>query len=545
MRSPDLNNKASADLGRLTSAVFTPSNSVWQIPLVGLSNTITDPWGVNITTDNKTSPYTIAVSNAKPSTLNNGSEIQPGLLTIGDDSVKANTLELGADTSKKEITVGNNSHLNISTSSDSVGNTSTPTVPFGLNLGYQGTWNGSLVLGGDYDANRVTTGVWNLLNESANGNSTFLTSGQQTLSTVHLKFRSINTSTEADETYSAVINLNDDAITLPSQAGIGICAAGFSIVLNTISGATKKAGNVTIDFPSNLTTSSGRCTTDNETSSNTITLGRPFFQAAYIYTDKQGQLWVNPAHQHNFPPKSLKFDSTQSLHTSTSPSSGPSGPGDWNKHTQRILLGTLGALFAVFMILTIILCLLHDRRRKQKQRKQAQQEMNKLHIQVVRDKIDEDVISLDEPSRRPPLAHMEPVSVFESDDESGPTVLKRTKTFLRGLKGGRKERDIGERDPSFDKRVVVEGGRVSYRDSGNDGFEESSWGHDHTMPQARNSASDDGFEEVQWSSTHTSPTPQARYSGDVGFEEASAWGHSHTVPQGGGVGYGDYRGRQF
>lgn len=69
----------------------------------------------------------------------------------------------------------------------------------------------------------------------------------------------------------------------------------------------------------------------------------------------------------------------------------------------------------------------------------------------MRDKVDEDMITMDTISLdearglRPPPSPMrfvEPVSVWESDDESGPGVAKRTKALLKkGLKG----RETGRR----------------------------------------------------------------------------------------------------
>lgn len=474
---------AAADPGPITSADLGPTNKVWQIPLVGLPDNIADPWGINTTVNGKTSPYIIVVSDTTPAAVSGSTEIQPGLLTIGGNNIGTNVLELGSN-SQEKIILGSNSHINISTSSDSIGKISTPTVPFGLNLGHNENWNGSLVLGGDYDANRVTSGVWNLVNESANGNSTFLTSGQQSLSTVTLKFKSTNSSTEAVETYNAIIDLNSDAIALPTNAGIGLCEAGFSIVLKTISGQTKNAENVTIAIPADLTSPSGRCNIDNDNSS--ITLGRPFFQAAYVYVDTKGELWFNPAHQTNLPPNPSPFNSTQTLHTSAAALGSGSSSSSWNQHTQDIVLGTIGGVIGVIVILSSILCVLHQRRNKKTQQRHAQQEIDKLQIKVLRDKIEEDTISLDKPSRLPPptpVRPVEPVSVFESDDEGGPTVLKRTKTFLKSFKGSGRRRGDAEKNEGFDKRVIVQAGRVSPRNSRSDGFEDTAWGHDHVIPR--------------------------------------------------------------
>lgn len=84
-------------------------------------------------------------------------------------------------------------------------------------------------------------------------------------------------------------------------------------------------------------------------------------------------------------------------------------------------------------------------------------------------------------SRTPPqrpAPFVEPVSVFESDDE-GANVMKRAKTALRkSMKGKPKEKR--SKIAEFDRRIVIGGGRVSPRVSRNV-FEDIARGHDHRV----------------------------------------------------------------
>jgi hypothetical protein len=126
-------------------------------------------------------------------------------------------------------------------------NDTAPTVPFGLNLRHNGTWDGSLILGGSnvgasYDANRVANGSWAIVPESTNGSGTFLQTGKQQLtnitiqqynrSTVKVSHAPFDGANPLDEpaTYSAVLDINQDAIILPG--GLNFCGtSNFTVIL--------------------------------------------------------------------------------------------------------------------------------------------------------------------------------------------------------------------------------------------------------------------------------------------------------------------------
>lgn len=165
--------------------------------------------------------------------------------------------------------------------------------------------------------------------------------------------------------------------------------------------------------------------------------------------------------------------------SSTSASSSDSS--FWNKHANTIIISTVAGTFGLILVLCIILCLVQNIKHKRKEKQQnAQRDLDKANIQILRDKIEEDGIGLNSAARtppQPPAPIVEPISVFESDDENGPTVLKRTKTFLsKSLK--RKERR--PKAAEFDRRLVVERGKISPRSSRNI-FEDTAWGHNHNV----------------------------------------------------------------
>ncbi|GFF51052.1 hypothetical protein IFM58399_08964 [Aspergillus lentulus] len=314
----------------------------WVIPLVGLSD-VTTPWGANVTSGNGTvTAYTISVGQNDSDIDRNGGEngTQPlnrpqytlvDAQFIGD--LNGNQVNFTISQHDHHIlNLGNDSHLMVTTSGTDE-NTPIRTVPFGLNLGHRGEWNGSLALGGLYDANRLTDDAtsWVSIAETMNNNGTFLQTGKQTLSAVILRVweynpgpSGTNTSINAkvkrsgpfsvsDESepsiiYPARLDLTSDALILPRDW----CGRNVTLEINMFPNRVASvSSSILIGIPGNLTDSSSRCSFEQNTEE--IVLGRPFFQAAYIYVDVTGEVRILPANQYDLPPKPVSFNASARL----------------------------------------------------------------------------------------------------------------------------------------------------------------------------------------------------------------------------------------
>ncbi|KMK60834.1 hypothetical protein Y699_02035 [Aspergillus fumigatus Z5] len=295
-----------------TKIYYPPSESApvpvtspdrWVLPLVGLSKDATTPWGANVTSGNGT--------------------------LIGD--LNGNRANLSVSQNSHHIlNLGNDSHLTVTTSSDDE-DFPISTVPFGLNLGHKGEWNGSLALGGLYDANRLTDDAtsWISIAETMNNNGTFLQTGKQTLSAVIVRIWQYNPSpsitnpsinarvkrsgpfsasdeSEPSVVYSARLDLTSDMLILPRDW----CGRNITLEINMFPNRVASvSSSILIGIPGNLTDSSSRCSFEQDT--EVIVLGRPFFQAAYLYVDVTGELRILPANQYDLPPKPVPFNATE------------------------------------------------------------------------------------------------------------------------------------------------------------------------------------------------------------------------------------------
>jgi hypothetical protein len=192
-----------------------------------------------------------------------------------------------------------------------------PTVPFGINFGHINIWNGSVILGGRYDANRINSTSWALLPESANGNSTFLKDGTQKVN-VTLTFRG------RSESFPATLDINHDAIVLPSSFNCSNAVVESLAVGVNSPNSSDPILNVVI--PSNLTSSTDRCIqlAENDPNNNIVLLGRPFFQATYAYVDKEGQLYLAAAHRYDLGIDAQPFNPTATMTPAASPPPRPS-----------------------------------------------------------------------------------------------------------------------------------------------------------------------------------------------------------------------------
>ncbi|KAF7177583.1 hypothetical protein CNMCM7691_005912 [Aspergillus felis] len=319
------------------TSVSITSPDRWVVPLVGLSEDVTTPWGANVTSGNGTvNAYTISVGQGDSNNEGGENGTQPLNRTqypltdaqfVGD--LNGNHVNLSVFRNDHHIlNLGNDSHMTVTTSGIDE-NTSLRTVPFGLNLGHRGEWNGSLALGGLYDANRLTDATsWISIAETMNNNGTFLQTGKQTLSAVILRVwkynpgpSGTNTSINAkvkrsgpfsvsDESepsivYPARLDLTSDTLILPRDW----CGHNITLEINMFPNRVGSvSSSILIGIPGNLTDSSNRCSFEQNTGE--IVLGRPFFQAAYLYVDVTGEVRILPANQYDLPPKPVPFNAT-------------------------------------------------------------------------------------------------------------------------------------------------------------------------------------------------------------------------------------------
>lgn len=317
---------------------------------------------MNVTFDEGESEtlYTISINNSSPAVVNGVDPDGPGTFesaVFADSEIHGNSIQLVRN-NNDSLVLGTNSFFNI-TSSSSLGWASTATVPFGINLGHNEIWNGSLVLGGSYDANRITSGSWALIPESSQ-NGTFITTGQQNLTNATLELP--NTAEQDLQVYPAVIDFNNEAIILPKD--INYCASDFVVKLNILlqnAAAETTPGTLEVLIPGNIKSSPGRC--KSSSSASVLVLGKPFFQAAYIMVpNPSGQVWLINAHQCDLPPQPEPFSTQAALTAASAPTSATPTASPTSKHSSghKLKPGTMfGGSITSFMSLlgtTLIAC---------------------------------------------------------------------------------------------------------------------------------------------------------------------------------------------
>lgn len=167
-----------------------------------------------------------------------------------------------------------------------------------MNLGKKGVWNGSVTLSGTYDRQRVNSSSWITVPQWANlnGSTTFLQNGTMEF----WVFLTQRVHTADDVTgRRAVLDINTDAIIVPSSYECKQPAVEIFAPLNTIK------RDYEIAIPDNLTGSKDRCyprkTAPNNSRADDVILSRTFFQAAYVYVDTNGQVYMAQAHRYDIP----------------------------------------------------------------------------------------------------------------------------------------------------------------------------------------------------------------------------------------------------
>ncbi|KAF1987462.1 hypothetical protein K402DRAFT_420274 [Aulographum hederae CBS 113979] len=184
------------------------------------------------------------------------------------------------------------------------------TVPFGINLGQDDHFYGSITVGGTYDANRVASTSWNILPVNPPGsNSTFLRNGVQNL----LICFSLNSTSSCTQGTNSTLDFNNNELVLPAAVP---CNKDFFISRELADGedASRWDPSESILVPANITSLNAKaCRNLDENDPSPPVLGRPFFQATYAYVNRSGAVFIVPANPFNLTVKAETFEANQTL----------------------------------------------------------------------------------------------------------------------------------------------------------------------------------------------------------------------------------------
>jgi hypothetical protein len=339
------------------SASLTDTTDSFWFPLVGLSDTASVVWGANVSmlgrsrvtgdVDPNWKAFEIAVNNTNPvppDAIENPRT--PLVIVNSDDTIMRRGSLVITTNGDPTIVLGSNSALNLTGAGLPV-ELIIPTVPFGVNFGHINIWNGSVTLGGRYDASRINSTSWTLVPESASGNSTFLKDGTQKTN-VTLTFRGHS------ESFPAILDINHDAIILPSSFNCSYNVIESLVVRINSPNTSDPMLNVVI--PSNLTASTDRCIQlqENDPNNHKVILGRPFFQATYAYVDKEGQVYLAAAHQYDLGIDAQPFNPTATMTPAASPPPPPSPTPTKNAAGSLKITDTLPSTGLCLAILTLV-----------------------------------------------------------------------------------------------------------------------------------------------------------------------------------------------
>jgi hypothetical protein len=251
----------------------------FSMTLSGLSDNITVPWGTTLTTIFPMKKGIKPVPRTIPISINNGlsSSSQnlnsPSVWSTIDADVSGDYTTMYPILNENGTSIvlgptwGPYPALNHTTTA------SIPTVPFGLNLGRYGEWDGGLIIGDFFDAGRVVAPAF----IGVPGANDFLSGGRFTVDHI-LYNQSTASAPTANETIT--FDLNNDFILLPKTFD---CRAGLNVHFEN--------GGFAIVISAALIRS--RC---QNTFAGPATLGRPFFQAAYTLVGKNNNVYFAQAH---------------------------------------------------------------------------------------------------------------------------------------------------------------------------------------------------------------------------------------------------------
>ncbi|KAJ6130399.1 hypothetical protein N7512_003179 [Penicillium capsulatum] len=333
----------------ITSSLNTPAPSnAWAVPLVG-PPAAPGPWGANGTQVGH--PTTTIIPVALGSSSSGTAVTLADPIAPTDHSQKlvapAPSLVLGTDSNL--IVQGPDS------------NQSLPTLPFGLTLGREGHWNGSLVLGGSYDQNRIFQQRWAPVPETT-ADTTFLSNGTQSVGTIGIRRWTYlgdadlgisstiqpatpfgNSRAQDVTSLDAILDFSSEKLVLPSP---DFCGRNISLQFNV--GVNSEGQFLRFDVPisGDLTASPSRCSGDAE---RTIVLGIPFFQSAYLYVDEDEKIYFSAANRFDLPPKVVPFKVDDYLAVPSQPPSPTqsTAPSPTNSANRRITSRGLLMLFSL------------------------------------------------------------------------------------------------------------------------------------------------------------------------------------------------------
>ncbi|RAH71864.1 uncharacterized protein BO66DRAFT_447523 [Aspergillus aculeatinus CBS 121060] len=303
------------------TTVSDAGDNAWYIPLTGPASAATAAWGANVHMHSEAAallPITFGTAPApsvhktrSPSQETSAlptATVSPIGTPSGDESTtstleiplnpEANALLLGADTSLtilSTVIATAENPTNIST-------TNLTALPVGMNLGFGSHWPGALIFGGNYDANRIwNESHWQTTPETSAGNGSFTQTGTLLLASgVQLRLYPTpnltgNTTTYPFDTTSppittttplpATLNFTAETLTVPDAS---FCDRNFTVVFNPDS-ATYPLFEIPVW--ADLVPAGSRCVVGSR--GGEIILGRPFFQAAYVYVTEVGDLYFS------------------------------------------------------------------------------------------------------------------------------------------------------------------------------------------------------------------------------------------------------------
>lgn len=291
--------------------------SEWVIPISGPSNELTGEWGVNVSTllDNgQTDPNHVSLL---PIAIPSGSPQLPSVSSTSSVYSSADTYDQDDQSESwipapgSSLLIGPNSNLTVSTPSETSGNSISTvndtfsTLPFGINLGLANAYDGSLVFGGSYDANRVAyQATWQKL---PGNSSDFLGSGRQEY-TDGIRVGS----PPSGSSQRVILDFQQEAVVITAGAATGVhCGQTLQIRLGD-------GQPVSID--ASLLPTLGRCSeSDSAVQDGSVLLGRPFFQAVYLYANSDMSLYFAQAGKMSMSPNPTQFAPDQALKTQPSP----------------------------------------------------------------------------------------------------------------------------------------------------------------------------------------------------------------------------------
>ncbi|PYH43681.1 uncharacterized protein BP01DRAFT_300672 [Aspergillus saccharolyticus JOP 1030-1] len=297
----------------ITTASDAAANA-WYIPLTGPASAATAAWGASVHIGSSGAEIlpitfgTIATPTHQPTAT-----VFPAGAPSGDTSSSSSSLEIALNSAQDALLLGADSTVSVlstviatADSPTNISSTNLTSLPVGLNLGLAGHWPGALVFGGNYDANRIYNEThWQTTAATSAGESTFIATGAQSVGKVQLHLYASPATTETnspstnDTTYPfatttisqttqplpATLNFSRDTLTVPDAS---FCDRNFTIGFNADSATYPR---FEIAVWADLVPAGSRCVAD--AGAGAIVLGRPFFQAAYVYVTAGGDLYFS------------------------------------------------------------------------------------------------------------------------------------------------------------------------------------------------------------------------------------------------------------